>query len=237
MDLHIKALEKMGAEIEVDHGYVEARAARLPGRVSLSENHCHRNGKYTQAAVLAEGETIIENAALEPEITDLAELLTKMGAKIEGAGTPTIRVRARKDSGATHTIIPDRIEAGTFLVAGAITNGDFCSRVASRSTWRDHRQAAESGVEISAKAPARSSTRREKTCGRRHDHRRISRLRHGHAGAVHGARHAGGGLRARRNNFREPFPARQRNDSHGSEHSIEGLGPWSPGPASFPART
>jgi UDP-N-acetylglucosamine 1-carboxyvinyltransferase len=127
IDLHIQALEKLGAKINVDHGYVEARAGRLRGTtfrfpkitVTGTEN-------ILTAAVLAEGETILENAALEPEIPDLAELLTKMGAKIEGAGTPTIRVQGvEKLHGATHTVIPDRIETGTFLVAGAITGGEL----------------------------------------------------------------------------------------------------------------
>jgi len=127
IDLHIQALEKLGAEIHVDHGYVEARAKRLKGTtfrfpkitVTGTEN-------ILTAAVLAEGETILENSALEPEVTDLAELLVKMGAKIEGAGTSTIRVQGvERLHGATHTIIPDRIEAGTFLVAGAIGGGEI----------------------------------------------------------------------------------------------------------------
>jgi UDP-N-acetylglucosamine 1-carboxyvinyltransferase len=127
IDLHIQALEKLGAETTVDHGYVEARAKRLRGAtfhfpkitVTGTEN-------ILTAAVLAEGETVLENCALEPEIPDLANLLIKMGAKIEGAGTPTIRVQGvEKLHGATHSIIPDRIEAGTFLVAGAIAGGNL----------------------------------------------------------------------------------------------------------------
>ena len=127
IDLHIHALEKLGAQITVDHGYVEARTNRLRGTtfrfpkitVTGTEN-------ILTAAVLAEGQTILENCAREPEVTDLAELLTKMGADIEGAGTPTIRVRGvEKLHGATHAVIPDRIEAGTFLVAGAITGGEL----------------------------------------------------------------------------------------------------------------
>jgi UDP-N-acetylglucosamine 1-carboxyvinyltransferase len=127
IDIHIQALEKLGAEIAVEHGYIEARAKRLRGAafrfpkitVTGTEN-------ILTAAVLAEGETVLENCALEPEIPDLAELLTKMGAKIEGAGTPTICVHGVESlRGATHSVIPDRIEAGTFLVAGAITGGDL----------------------------------------------------------------------------------------------------------------
>jgi UDP-N-acetylglucosamine 1-carboxyvinyltransferase len=130
VDLHLKALEQMGAEIGMSHGYVEARAPRgrrLPGgRVFFDKITVTGTENILMAASLAQGETIIENAAREPEIGDLADLLVKMGAEIEGAGTSTIRVRGKeKLHGAKHTVIPDRIEAGTFLVAGAITNGDL----------------------------------------------------------------------------------------------------------------
>ena len=127
IDLHIQALEKLGATISVDHGYVEARAKRLRGAtIRFPKITVTGTENVLIAAVLAEGETILENCALEPEIADLAALLVKMGAQIEGAGTPTIRVQGvAKLHGATHTIIPDRIEAGTFLVAGAITGGEL----------------------------------------------------------------------------------------------------------------
>jgi len=127
IDLHIEALEKLGATISVDHGYVEARTQRLRGaRFRFPKITVTGTENILTAAVLAEGETVLENCALEPEIADLAELLVKMGAKIEGAGTGTIRIQG-VDSlhGATHAIIPDRIEAGTFLVAGAITGGEL----------------------------------------------------------------------------------------------------------------
>jgi UDP-N-acetylglucosamine 1-carboxyvinyltransferase len=127
IDLHIQALEKLGATISVDHGYVEARSTRLQGAVfRFPKITVTGTENILTAAVLAEGETVLENCALEPEIPDLAALLVKMGAKIEGAGTPTIRVEGvERLHGATHTIIPDRIEAGTFLVAGAITGGEL----------------------------------------------------------------------------------------------------------------
>ena len=127
VDLHIQALEKLGAQVTVDHGYIEARADRLRGTtVCFPKITVTGTENILTAAVLAEGETILENAALEPEISDLAELLTKMGATIEGAGTPTIRVQGvAKLHGATHAVIPDRIEAGTFLAAGAITGGEL----------------------------------------------------------------------------------------------------------------
>jgi UDP-N-acetylglucosamine 1-carboxyvinyltransferase len=126
IDLHIQALEALGATISLDHGYVEARADRLRGaRFRFPKISVTGTENILTAAVLAEGETILENCALEPEIADLAELLLKMGARIEGAGTPTIRVEGVDElHGAEHTIIPDRIEAGTFLVAGAIAGGE-----------------------------------------------------------------------------------------------------------------
>jgi len=128
VDLHLKALEQMGANISTEHGYVAAtvpQGGRLPGgRVIFEKITVTGTENILMAAVLADGETCIENAALEPEVTDLVELLTKMGARIEGGGTSSLRVQGvERLGGATHSIIPDRIEAGTFLVAGAITGG------------------------------------------------------------------------------------------------------------------
>jgi UDP-N-acetylglucosamine 1-carboxyvinyltransferase len=127
-DLHNKGLEAMGAQIGYEHGYVEAKAERLKGAHILFDKITVTGTEdLLMAAVLAEGETVMENCAREPEVTDLAALLQAMGAKIEGAGTPTIRVQGvEKLHGAKHKINPDRIEAGTFLVAGAITGGDLC---------------------------------------------------------------------------------------------------------------
>ncbi len=128
IDLHIKGLESMGAVISYEHGYIEARAERLKGtHIVFDKITVTGTEDLLMAAVLAEGETLFENCAREPEVTDLAALLTAMGAKIEGAGTATIRVQGvDKLHGARHRINPDRIEAGTFLVAGAITGGDLC---------------------------------------------------------------------------------------------------------------
>jgi UDP-N-acetylglucosamine 1-carboxyvinyltransferase len=127
IDLHIKSLEKMGATITQEHGYLEARAERLHGaRLHFDTITVTGTEDLLMAAVLAEGETLMENCAREPEVTDLAALLTAMGAKIEGAGTSTMRVQGvSRLHGARHRIHPDRIEAGTFLVAGAITGGDL----------------------------------------------------------------------------------------------------------------
>jgi UDP-N-acetylglucosamine 1-carboxyvinyltransferase len=127
IDLHLKALEAMGAVITQDHGYLEARVERLRGaHIVFDKITVTGTEDILMAAVLAEGETILENCAREPEVTDLAALLQAMGAKIQGAGTSTITVQGvAKLHGARHRINPDRIEAGTFLVAGAITGGDL----------------------------------------------------------------------------------------------------------------
>jgi UDP-N-acetylglucosamine 1-carboxyvinyltransferase len=127
IDLHIKGLEKMGAEILQEHGYLEARARKLKGaHIVFDKITVTGTEDLLMAAVLAEGETLMENCAREPEVSDLASLLIAMGAKIEGAGTSTIRVQGVTSlKGAHYRINPDRIEAGTFLIAGAITAGDL----------------------------------------------------------------------------------------------------------------
>jgi UDP-N-acetylglucosamine 1-carboxyvinyltransferase len=127
IDLHLKGLEKLGATITQEHGYIEARAERLKGaRIVFEKITVTGTEDLLMAATLADGETVLENCACEPEVVDLAALLTKMGARIEGAGTRTLRVHGvDKLSGARHRIIPDRIEAGTFIMAAALTGGDL----------------------------------------------------------------------------------------------------------------
>ncbi len=127
IDLHIRGLEAMGATITQEHGYLEARADRLHGaHIVFDKITVTGTEDLLMAAALAEGESLFENCAREPEVTDLAALLTGMGAQIEGAGTSTIRVHGvSRLHGARHRINPDRIEAGTFLIAGAITRGDL----------------------------------------------------------------------------------------------------------------
>lgn len=153
IDLHLKAFEKLGAEVSLESGDVVAKApkGRLVGAdlefkivtVTGTEN-------VMMAAVLAEGTTIIRNAACEPEIEDLADLLNKMGAKIEGAGTPTITIEGVEELGeAEHSIIPDRIETGTFLVAAAITNGELTiENCQPKHLEAVIQQLSEAGVEI-----------------------------------------------------------------------------------------
>lgn len=157
INLHVDALEHLGAGVRQDHGYIEAVAPNglRGGLVHFDRITVTGTEDVLMAAVLAKGETIIENAAREPEVVDLAALLIKMGAKIEGAGTSTIRVQGVKTlGGAEHTIIADRIEAGTFLIAGAITRGDLsvtgCVPEHLRALILKMQQA---GVEVTETAP------------------------------------------------------------------------------------
>ncbi|KQV99919.1 UDP-N-acetylglucosamine 1-carboxyvinyltransferase [Rhizobacter sp. Root1221] len=126
VDQHIKGLQAMGAEILVEHGYIVAKARRLKGaRITTDMVTVTGTENLLMAATLADGETVLENAAQEPEIPDLAEMLISMGARIEGHGTRQIRIQGvERLHGTTHRIVPDRIEAGTFLCAVAATGGD-----------------------------------------------------------------------------------------------------------------
>ncbi len=130
VDLHLKGIKALGAEIRIEHGYVIAQAKQLKGA------HIFLGGAFgssvlatdnvMMAATLAKGRTVIENAACEPEVVDLADFLMKMGAKIKGAGTPLLEIEGvRRLGGAEYEVIPDRIEAGTFMIAAAITKGDL----------------------------------------------------------------------------------------------------------------
>ncbi|HTY20907.1 MAG TPA: UDP-N-acetylglucosamine 1-carboxyvinyltransferase, partial [Geobacteraceae bacterium] len=126
INLHLKGLAALGADISLSHGYVEARAKRLKGaRVYFDITTVGGTEHLLMAAVTAKGETLLENAAREPEVVDLADVLIKMGARIDGAGTDTIRINGVKElEPVSHSVMPDRIEAGTFMIAAAITGGD-----------------------------------------------------------------------------------------------------------------
>jgi UDP-N-acetylglucosamine 1-carboxyvinyltransferase len=153
VDQHIKGLQAMGADITVEHGYIIAKAKKLKGaRITTDMVTVTGTENLLMAATLAEGETVLENAAQEPEIPDLAELLIAMGAKIEGHGSSKIRIQGvARLHGATHRIVPDRIETGTFLCAVAAAGGD----VLLRDARADHLDAVidklrEAGVSIEA---------------------------------------------------------------------------------------
>jgi UDP-N-acetylglucosamine 1-carboxyvinyltransferase len=125
VDQHIKGLQAMGAEVRVEHGYVHATVPRLKGaRLFTDMVTVTGTENLMMAAALADGETVIENAAREPEVVDLANCLVAMGAQISGAGSDVIRIRGvERLHGATHRIMPDRIETGTYLCAAAVTGG------------------------------------------------------------------------------------------------------------------
>jgi UDP-N-acetylglucosamine 1-carboxyvinyltransferase len=152
VDLHLKGLKALGADITIDGGYVIAKAKRLRGA------HIYLGGEYgssvlatdnvMMAATLAQGKTVIESAACEPEVADLAEFLIKMGARIKGHGTPTIEIEGVKSlKGTEHTVIPDRIEAGTFILASLITRGDILIKnIFPQHLWAVIDKLQESGV-------------------------------------------------------------------------------------------
>jgi UDP-N-acetylglucosamine 1-carboxyvinyltransferase len=136
VDQHIKGLEAMGAQIAIEHGYIRAQAKKLRGaKIVMDIVTVTGTENLMMAAVLAEGTTILENAACEPEVVDLAQCLIAMGAKIKGAGTGTITIEGvEKLHGGKHTVIPDRVETGTFLLGAAITGGDVILRNARPDT-------------------------------------------------------------------------------------------------------
>jgi len=151
IDLHLKGFQALGAQIDIGHGYVEAVADKLiADKIYLDFPSVGATENIMMCATLAEGTTIIENAAEEPEIVDLANFLNGMGAKIKGAGTDTIKIEGVTSlKGTRHAIIPDRIETGTFMVAAAITRGD----ILIKNTMADHvkpiiAKLKECGVEI-----------------------------------------------------------------------------------------
>jgi UDP-N-acetylglucosamine 1-carboxyvinyltransferase len=173
VDQHIKGLQAMGAEIVVEHGYMVARLPqgrnRLHGaRIATDMVTVTGTENFLMAAALAEGETLLENAAQEPEIPDLAEMLIAMGAKIEGHGTSRIQIQGvERLHGCTHQVVADRIEAGTFLCAVAATGGD----VVLRHARSDHLDAVidklmEAGAEIEAGTDAQGVFLRVRASGR-----------------------------------------------------------------------
>jgi UDP-N-acetylglucosamine 1-carboxyvinyltransferase len=168
IDLHLKGLTQLGCDVRIHEGYVDVRADRLRGgKVAFDSSTVGGTENVLMAAVLAEGETVIQNAAREPEVVDLAEMLTKMGARIDGIGTETLRIKGVAGlAPCDHKVIPDRIEAGTFLVGCAITRGS----ITLEGARADHLKAVigklkEAGMEIEEKedAIAASMTKKRPT--------------------------------------------------------------------------
>ena len=213
VDLHLTTLEALGAEIELEGGYVIARAPRgLTGnRVELSKVSVGATHNALMAAVLARGETLIENAAREPEVVDLGNCLIRMGARIEGLGTPTLWIQGRETLHcAEHTVLPDRIETGTYAMAAAMTGGDVLLDGARadllQEALADLALDRNRGRGAADRHPRRAERRGPPTGDGRDP--ALPRLPHGFAGPahrsdVHGERHLDGA----RDHLREPLHA------------------------------
>ena len=190
VNIHVAGLQAMGADITIEGGYIRARAPRLRGaRLVLDTVTVTGTENLMMAATLADGETVIENAAREPEVVDLANFLSSMGANIHGAGTDKIVIEGVKRLRGTHyDVLPDRIESGTYLVAGAITRG----HVRIKNTRPEHLDAIvaklrEAGATVSCGDNWIEVDMRGRRPGGGRTHRAVSGLPDGHAGAVRGA--------------------------------------------------
>ena len=213
VNLHVAGLQAMGADVTVENGFIKARAERLQGAhivfdvvtVTGTEN-------LLMAAVLAEGETVLENAAREPEVSDLADFLTGMGARIEGAGTGTITVQGVDSLGGTeHAVLPDRIETGTYLVGAAMTGGKIRVENTAPGTLEAVLIKLERGRrrDFNWRRLDRARYARQAPAIRGHSHRAVPGVSDRHAGTV--LRLECGCRRRRhcdRNDFRESVPAR-----------------------------
>ncbi len=209
IDLHLKAFEQLGATVSLEAGNVIARAPHgglIGAETFFDKVSVTGTENVLMAAALANGVTTIHNAAREPEIEDLADLLNKMGAKISGAGTSEITIEGVKNLGAAeHTIIPDRIETGTFICAAAITNGELrienCQPQHLSAVIEKLREVGVEISEIDADDTARQ-TRRERFAGAGRDDRTASAVSDRYAGAVYGFDDAGGRhFKSRRDDF------------------------------------
>ena len=228
VDLHLQTLEALGAEIELEGGYVIARAPRgLTGnRVTLSKVSVGATHNALMAAVLARGESLIENAAREPEVVDLGNCLIKMGARIEGLGTPTLWIQGRETlHSAEHTVLPDRIETGTYAMAAAMTGGEVLLDGARADLLQEALQTLRStrsrGRGAADRYP-RSAERRRSPTGHRGD-AALPRLPDRFAGPahrsdVHGERHLDGA----RDHLREPLHARSGAGAIGRPYRAQG---------------
>ena len=188
IDLHLKGFEALGAEITIGHGYIEAQAKKLVGnRIYLDFPSVGATENIMMTATLAEGTTIIENAAEEPEIVDLANFLNAMGAKVKGAGTKVIRIDGVKHlCGTQHTVIPDRVEAGSFMVATAATGGN----VLINNVIVDHLKSVvaklkEAGVEV-IEGGRTAGNRSGRNSTRRYQNLALSRISYRYASSVYG---------------------------------------------------
>ena len=217
VDLHIKGLQAMGAEIHIEHGYIHAQVPRGNGggrlkgaRIFLDLVSVTGTENLMMAATLADGVTVLENAAREPEVVDLAHCLIAMGARIEGAGSDTISITGvEKLHGASHRIMPDRIESGTFLVAAAAAGGNITltgARADILENVLEKLQEAGATIRVAGDTINLQMNRRPLAVNVRTAP--LPGFPHRHAGAVHGDEHHRGRQRdGGRDDIREPFHA------------------------------
>ena len=224
IDLHLKAMEQLGGELELTAGYVKVTApgGRLPGgRVNFPIVSVGATENTLMAAVTARGGSRIDNAAREPEIVDLCRLLVAMGARIEGIGTETLEIEGvDRLHGATYRVMPDRIEAGSYACAAAITGGDLELIGAEADDMRATIAAlTEAGVTVEERGGRNSGGGERSNRPADAFDRAVSGLPDRHAGAVHGDAGRGGGRqRADRDDLREPLHARARTQPDGRRH-------------------
>ena len=227
VDLHLTTLEALGAEIELEGGYVIAKAPRgLTGnRINLSKVSVGATHNALMAAVLARGETLIENAAREPEVVDVANCLIKMGARIEGVGSPTLWIQGRETlHSAEHTVLPDRIETGTYAMAAAMTGGEVFLDGARGDLLQEALQTLRStGVEIEEKPTGIRVAWNGVGLTRLGRDPALPGLPHrppgpAHRADVHGERH----LRGARDHLREPLHACARAGAARRPHRPQG---------------
>ena len=222
VNLHLMGLERMGAKCDVVHGYIEASTEGLHGAYILMETVTVTGTEnLMMAATLAEGETVLDNAACEPEVSNLADLLRSMGAQIEGDGTRTIRIRGvRKLRGCRHRVIPDRIEAGTFAIASAITRGDVeIVNCEPRQLHSVLTQLSQTGAEVVIGSKSFRVRGRDTDSVQECHDIPLSCFSNRYAGAVHGPDDSGRWQRRHYgDHFRKPFPARPGDDTHGRRH-------------------
>ena len=215
VDLFLYGLKELGAEIDIDEGYVVAKAPRgrlRGGRVSFPKVTVGATHVLMMAATLARGETVIENAAMEPEISNVAECLVAMGAKIDGIGTRTLTIQGVDElHGATHHVLPDRIETGTYAMAAAMTGGDVLLKNARAGDLKAALETlVQAGVHVSLRGERRAHrAQRQRHPGGRYRDAAVPRLPDRPAGPVHGADdHGQRHLAYPRDDFREPLHAR-----------------------------
>jgi UDP-N-acetylglucosamine 1-carboxyvinyltransferase len=222
VNIHVDGLQQMGAEVHIENGYIKARAGRLQGaRIVLETVTVTGTENLMMAAALAEGQTILENAAREPEIVDLAQFLIAMGARISGHGSDTIVIDGVATPRHELQVVPDRIEAGTYLVARAITGGRRAKGARAEHLDAVLGKLQESGATVAAGTASSKWTCAAGGPGGRHPHGPASGLSDRHAGAICGTEYGRGWRGTIIETIFGSFHAHARDAPHGAEIRLE----------------